>query len=325
MKFIYKLILINILVALLAIFFLYPNKKWYRGRIDFFVDMNKPSVNGIANPDFLFKEDSYKLIGKILSSREFRNNFIKKLNCLYLKNCYMIISWKYKRRAIHNFHMEFIADNLKYVKKALELYPIEAYKFLNEKNKDVLESQVQIFEKNMRSLYNEILAVENKIKKIYMHYQIQNEYMNLINTYFRYLKEYLNLKRKEVLMNIFANEQNVNKKILTAKEMKIRDKLSKLEDTIFNSENNFQLMKINFFKSKLNILTEKYIKQSKELAFYRTLMEKKNIYYLFITDIKVAQKPEKPNYMSLFFWWLTFNIFLVFLFISLNNIKAIKD
>ena len=325
MKFIYKLVLVNSLIAILIIFILYPGKKWYRGKIDFFVDMNKPSVNGIANPDFLLKEDSYKLIGKILSSREFRHNFIKKLNCLYLKNCYMIVSWKYKRRAIHNFHMEFIADNLKYVKKALELYPIEAYRFLNEKNKDVLESQVQIFEKNMRSLYNEILAVENKIKKIYMHYQIQNEYMNLINTYFRYLKEYLNLKRKEVLMNIFANEQNVNKKILTAKEMKIRDKLSKLEDTIFNSENNFQLMKINFLKSKLNILTEKYIKQSKELAFYRTLMEKKNIYYLFITDIKVAQKPEKPNYMSLFFWWLTFNIFLVFLFILLNNIKAIKD
>ncbi len=322
MKIIYKIILINILIALFVSFALYNNREWYRGRIDFFVNMNKPFVENIKNPEFILEDSDYKLIGKVLSSKTFKNDFLKELNCSYLKNCDLIISWQYKRSAIHNFHMEFIANDLSYVKKALKLFPKEAYNFLNKKNRNVLEFQIKSLEKSVRDIHEKLLAVENELAKVYHEQKIPYNYINLIQEYFKYLKQYISAKRKEAEIYMLFPENNIYQKEIKIKEKILKEKLKQLENTLF--KNSYYSMKLVFLKDKLDTLTDTYIEYIQKFAFYKVLYEKGNIYYLFITDMNIPEKAEKPSYIFLFFWWIVFNIFLFLLFLLLRKVNLVR-
>ncbi len=322
MKIFYKIILINILVTLFVSFTLYDNKEWYRGRIDFFVNMNKPFVENISNPEFLLEYSDYKLVGKVLSSKTFKNDFLKEINCSYLKNCDLIISWQYKRSAIHNFHMEFIANDLSYVKKALKLFPKKVHNFLNKKNRNVLEFQIKSLKKSIKDIHEKLLAVEDELTKIYDKQKIQYNYINLIKEYFKYIKQYINIKRKEAEINMLFPENNIRQKEIKIKEKIIEKKIKQLETTLFN--NSYYSMKLVFLKDKLDTLTNTYIEYIQKFAFYKVLYEKGNIYYLFITDMNIPEKAEKPSYIFLFFWWIVFNIFLFLLFLLLRKVNLVR-
>ena len=322
MKITYKIILINFLIFLIVGLLIYKNKNWYRGRIDFYINENKSVIPNVENPNFLLEEIDYKLVGKILLNRNLKNKVIQEIGCSYKKNCDLLISWKYKKRAIHDIHMEIIADNQKYIKKALNIFPKECYKFLNEKNKEVLKIQIKSLEKAEEDLLKDILKVESQLKSIYKAYNVSNEYTNLLKEFFKYLKMYLKIKEDEINANMFFNKNSIYQKELLIKEKIIKRKLKNLEKVIFN--NNYNQMKIRFLKDKLNTLTEEYLSEYTKLAFYKTLAEKGNIYYLFIVDIIQPIKLEKPSYIFLTFWLIVFNVFLALLLLLLKYKHLIR-
>ena len=320
MKIIYKIFLINVLVIFFASFALYKNREWYRGKIDFFIEVNKPSMENLKNPEFLLKETDYKLTGKVLSSKTFKENFIKKVGCSYSIDCNLIISWQYKRSAIHNFHMEFISNKLDHVKKALEIFPKEAYNFLNERNRNVIKVQIVSLKKSIEELQKNYLTIKNELISLYTQQKIQNE--NLIKMYFTYLKEYIDIKRKKIELSTVLTKGNVYEKGIIAKEKILKEKIKQLEDTLFG--NNLDSLRMKLLKRKLDILTNTYIKIAQKIAFYQVLYEKGNIYYLFVTNIKFPKKAGKPNFTFIIFWWITFNISLILLFLLLRKRTFIR-